>query len=48
MRAEALQGISGEKGRRTTIGEGAESERPEDLVKRKLVASARTSSGWST
>jgi transposase InsO family protein len=59
MRAEGLQGISREKGRRTTIGEGAETERPEDLVKRKFVASApnqlwvadltyvRTHAGWT-
>ena len=33
MRAEGLQGIRREKGRSTTIGEGAETERPADLVK---------------
>ena len=59
MRAEGLQGIRREKGRRTTIGDGAETERPEDLVKRKFVASApnqlwvadltyvRTHAGWT-
>ena len=46
------------KGRRTTIADGAETERPEDLVKRKFVANAqnqlwvadltdvRTFAGW--
>jgi len=40
MRAEGLRGIPREKSRKTTIGDGAETERPEDLVKRKFVASA--------
>jgi len=40
MRTEGLRGIRPEKGRRTTIGEGAESERPADLVDRKFVASS--------
>lgn len=59
MRAEGLQGIRREKGRKTTIGEGAETERPEDLVKRKFTATApnqlwvadltyvRTHAGWT-
>jgi putative transposase len=59
MRAEGLQGIRREKGRKTTIGDGAETERPEDLVKRKFVATApnqlwvadltyvRTHAGWT-
>lgn len=59
MRAEGLRGIRREKGRKTTIGEGAETERPEDLVSRKFVASApnqlwvadltyiRTHTGWT-
>ena len=38
MRAEGLRGIPREKTRRTTFGEGAETERPEDLVKRKFIA----------
>ena len=38
MRAEGLRGIPREKTRKTTIGDGAETERPEDLVKRKFVA----------
>ncbi|QIX27197.1 IS3 family transposase [Nocardioides sp. JQ2195] len=58
MRAEGLRGIPREKTRRTTIGDGAETERPEDLVKRKFIATApnqlwvadltyvRTHSGW--
>jgi len=58
MRAEGLRGIRREKGRRTTIGDGAETERPQDLVKRKFVATApnqlwvadltyvRTHAGW--
>lgn len=58
MKAEGLRGIRREKGRRTTIGEGAETPRPADLVERKFVASApnelwvadltyvRTHSGW--
>ena len=36
--AEGLRGIPREKTRKTTIGDGAETERPEDLVKRKFVA----------
>jgi len=40
MRTEGLRGIPREKTRKTTIGEGAETERPEDLVKRKFVATA--------
>ena len=34
MRAEGLRGIPREKTRKTTIGDGAETERPEDLAKR--------------
>lgn len=40
MRAEGLQGIRRDKGRKTTIGDGAETERPEDLVGRKFTATA--------
>ena len=59
MRAEGLRGIPREKTRRTTIGDGAETERPEDLVKRKFVATGpnqlwvadltyvRTHAGWT-
>jgi putative transposase len=59
MRAEGLRGIRREKGRKTTIGDGAETERPEDLVSRKFIASApnqlwvadltyvRTHTGWT-
>lgn len=59
MRAEGLRGIRREKGRRTTIGDGAETPRPEDLVKRKFVATGpnqlwvadltyvRTHAGWT-
>ena len=59
MRAEGLRGIRREKGRKTTIGDGAETERPEDLVERKFVATApnqlwvadltyvRTHAGWT-
>jgi putative transposase len=59
MRAEGLRGIPREKTRRTTIGDGAETERPEDLVKRKFIATApnqlwvadltyvRTHAGWT-
>jgi putative transposase len=59
MRAEGLRGIRREKGRRTTVGHGAETERPEDLVKRKFVATGpnqlwvadltyvRTHAGWT-
>ena len=59
MRAEGLRGIRREKGRKTTIGDGAETERPEDLVSRKFVATApnqlwvadltyvRTHAGWT-
>jgi putative transposase len=59
MRAEGLRGIPREKTRRTTIGDGAETERPEDLVRRKFVATGpnqlwvadltyvRTHAGWT-
>lgn len=59
MKAEGLRGIPREKTRKTTIGDGAETERPEDLVKRKFVATApnqlwvadltyvRTHAGWT-
>lgn len=59
MRAHGLQGIRREKGRRTTIGEGAQTERPGDLVERLFVADApnqlwvadltyvRTHAGWT-
>ena len=38
MRAEGLRGIPREKTRKTTIGDGAETDRPEDLVNRKFIA----------
>ena len=38
MRAEGLRGIARKKTRKTTIGDGAETQRPEDLVNRKFVA----------
>jgi putative transposase len=59
MRAEGLRGIPREKSRKTTIGDGAETERPEDLVKRKFGATGpnqlwvadltyvRTHAGWT-
>jgi len=59
MRAEGLRGIGREKTRKTTIGDGAETGRPEDLVDRKFVATApnqlwvddltyvRTHAGWT-
>ncbi|WP_224280461.1 DDE-type integrase/transposase/recombinase [Nocardioides lacusdianchii] len=59
MRAEGLRGIPREKTRRTTIGDGAETARPEDLVNRKFVATGpnqlwvadltyvRTHAGWT-
>jgi putative transposase len=59
MRAEGLRGIPREKTRKTTVGDGAETERPEDLVKRKFIATApnqlwvadltyvRTHAGWT-
>jgi len=59
MRAEGLRGIPRDKTRRTTIGDGAETERPEDLVKRTFTATApnqlwvadltyvRTHAGWT-
>lgn len=58
MKAEGLRGIGREKTRTTTIGEGAETERPADLVDRTFVATApnelwvadltyvRTHAGW--
>ena len=59
MRAEGLRGIPREKTRRTTLGDGAETERPEDLVKRAFIATGpnqlwvadltyvRTHAGWT-
>jgi transposase InsO family protein len=59
MRAEGLRGIPRKKSRKTTIGDGAETERPEDLVNRKFVATGpnqlwvadltcvRTHAGWT-
>jgi transposase InsO family protein len=59
MRAEGLRGIPREKTRRTTLGGGAETERPEDLVNRKFTATGpnqlweadltyvRTHAGWA-
>jgi transposase InsO family protein len=59
MRAHGLRGIAREKTRKTTIGDGAETERPDDLVKRKFVATGpnqlwvadltyvRTHAGWT-
>jgi putative transposase len=59
MRAEGLRGIPREKSLKTTIGDGAETERPEDLVNRKFVATGpnqlwvadltyvRTHAGWT-
>ncbi len=59
MKAEGLRGIPREKTRKTTIGDGAETERPADLVDRKFVASGpnqlwvadltyvRTHAGWT-
>ncbi len=59
MRAEGLRGIPREKTRKTTVGDGAETERPQDLVKRAFVATApnrlwvadltyvRTHAGWT-
>jgi hypothetical protein len=40
MKAEGLRGIPREKTRKTTIGDGAETERPADLVERKFLATA--------
>ncbi|MBS4753238.1 IS3 family transposase [Nocardioides sp. zg-ZUI104] len=59
MRQEGLRRIPREKTRKTTIGDGAETERPEDLVKRKFAATGpnqlwvadltyvRTHAGWT-
>ncbi len=59
MRTAGLRGIPREKTRKTTIGDGAETDRPEDLVKRKFVATGpnqlwvadltyvRTHAGWT-
>jgi putative transposase len=59
MKAEGLRGIPREKTRKTTLGDGAETERPADLVDRKFVATApnelwvadltyvRTHAGWT-
>lgn len=59
MRAEGLRGIPREKTHKTTVGDGAETEQPEDLVGRKFAATApnqlwvadltyvRTHAGWT-
>ncbi|MGO0578285.1 IS3 family transposase [Ornithinimicrobium panacihumi] len=59
MQAARLRGIPREKTARTTFGQGAETERPADLVNREFVASApnqlwvadltyvRTHAGWT-
>ncbi len=59
MRAAGPRGIPREKTRTTTVSDGAQTERPEDLVKRKFVATApnqlwvadltyvRTHAGWT-
>jgi transposase InsO family protein len=59
MRQEGLRGIPREKTRKTTLGDGAETERPEDLVNRKFAATGpnqlwvadltyvRTHVGWT-
>ncbi len=58
MRQEGIRGIRRDKSRKTTVGEGAETERPEDLVERRFEATApnqlwvadftyiRTHAGW--
>lgn len=58
MKAEGLRGISREKTRKTTVSEGAQTERPAYLVERQFVATApnqlwvadltyiRSHSGW--
>ncbi len=59
MREQGLRGIPREKTRKTTVGDGAETERPTDLVERKFTATApnqlwvadltyvRTHAGWT-
>jgi putative transposase len=59
MKADGLRGIPREKTRKTTVGDGAETARPEDLVERKFVATGpnalwvadltyvRTHAGWT-
>lgn len=59
MRADGVQGITREKTRKTTISDGALTERPDDLVQREFVAQApnqlwvadltyvRTHAGWT-
>ncbi len=59
MRAEGLRGIAREKTRKTTTGDGAETDRPEDLVNREFAATGpnqlwvadltyvRTHAGWT-
>lgn len=40
MKAEGLRGVSREKTRKTTIGEGAQTDRPPERVQRRFVATA--------
>lgn len=47
VRAQGLREIPREKTRKTTISDGAETERPEDKVNRKFSSRPhRTSPGW--
>jgi transposase InsO family protein len=58
MKSEGLRGITREKTAKTTVGEGAETPRPADLVERRFIAAApnqlwvadltyvRTHAGW--
>ena len=48
MRAEGLRGVRRDKSRKTTYGDGAETERPSDLVKRQFTATAPASCGLRT
>ncbi|WP_425558049.1 IS3 family transposase, partial [Demequina sediminis] len=59
MRADGLRGITREKSRKTTFGDGAETDRPADLVERQFTADGpnqlwvadltyvRTHAGWT-
>ena len=48
MRAEGLRGIPREKHIKTTVGDGAQTPQPADLVGREFTATAQTCCGWPT
>lgn len=48
MRQEGIQRIRRDESRKTTVGEGAETERAEDLLERRLEVTASNQRGSRT